>query len=68
MEVKNLASNQCCGASPFLTGSGSSYLFITSSGSFSYKNRLKSSKNIFTPALTKKYRLRNTASNAKLII
>ena len=59
---------QCCGAGPFLTGSG--YFFFTGSGSFSYKNRLKSSKkcfclHIFTPAPapTKKYRLRlrNTA-------
>ena len=37
--------------------------FFTGSGSFSYKNRLKSSKkvfclHIFTPAPTKKYRLR----------
>ena len=41
----------------------SQVLFFTGSGSFSYKNRLKSSKkcfclHIFTPAPTKKYRLR----------
>ena len=37
---------QCCGAVPFLTGSGSRCFFFTGSGSgsFSYKNRLKGSK------------------------
>ena len=48
--------DQCCGAGPLLTGSGSRYFFFTGSGSSSYKNRLKSSKktcfclHIFTPA------------------
>ena len=48
---------QCCGAGPFLTGSGSRYFFFTGSGSFSYKNRLKSSKkHVF--AFTSLHRLR----------
>ena len=45
--------NQCCGSGPFLTGSGSRYFFFTSSssGSFSYKNRLKSIvKKMFLPS------------------
>ena len=42
------SSSQCCGAGPFLTGSR--YFFFTGSGSFSYKNRLKSSKNMFLPS------------------
>ena len=61
---KLISCEQCCGAGPFLTGSGSRYFFFTGSGSFSYKNRLKSSLkkcfclHIFTPAPTKKYQLR----------
>ena len=54
---------QCCGAGPFLTGSGSGsspasrFFFFTGSGSFSYKNRLKSSKkHVF--AFTSLHRLR----------
>ena len=42
-----LTLQQCCGAGPFLAGTGYRYFFFTGSGSFSYKNRLKSSKKMF---------------------
>ena len=62
----NRRHDQCCGAGPLLTGSGSRYFFFTGSGSSSYKNRLKSSKKhvfAFTSLhrlglRPKKYRLR----------
>ena len=55
------ARGQCCGASPFLTvhDSSSRFFFFTVSGSFSYKNRLKSSKkNLFAFTSSQRLHLR----------
>ena len=64
--------DQCGGAGPLFTGSGSRYFFYTGSGSFSYKNRLKSSKkSVF--AFKSSHRLRlwpksTSSSSATLIL
>ena len=63
--------DQCGGAGPLLTGSGSRYFFYTGSGSFSYKNRLKSSKkSVFAFKSSHRLRLRpkSTSSGSATLI
>ena len=61
-----LTAVQCCGAGPFLTGSGFRYFFFTSSGSFSYKNRLRSSfKKVFDFTSSHRLRPKSTGSDRR---
>ena len=63
--------DQCGGAGPLLIGSGSRYFFYTGSGSFSYKNRLKSSKkSVFAFKSSHRLRLwpKSTSSGSATLI
>ena len=65
---RHFCYRQCCGAGPFLIGSDSRYFFFTGSGSFSYKNRLKSSKeNVFAFTSSHWLRLRPKSTGSDLL-